>query len=63
MRGEVETLQMKVAGSGSLAGEALTVDRADLSVKGAGEILLGRIVSESVEQLSRDATLCVKQRG
>ncbi len=63
MRGEVDFLQMKVTGSGSLAGEELTVERADLNIKGAGEIALGRIVSESVEQLSRDATLRVSQRG
>lgn len=62
-RGEIELLRMKIAGSGSLAGEELTVHRADLNVKGAGEISLGRIVSESVEQLSRDATLRVAQRG
>ena len=63
MRGRAENLQMQVSGSGSLAGEALTVDRAELTVNGAGEIAIGQIISESVEQLSRDAKLRVYQRG
>ncbi|MBE6553539.1 MAG: helix-turn-helix domain-containing protein [Ruminococcaceae bacterium] len=63
MRGEVSSLRLKVAGSGNLEGTGLTVDRAALTVNGSGEIKLERIISESEEQLSREATLQVAKRG
>ena len=63
MHGEATSLKLVVSGSGSLEGGALTVGVADLAVKGSGEIKLARIVSESVERLSRDASLRVGRRG
>ncbi len=63
MQGEITELKLKVSGSGSLVGDAVTVNRAELTVKGSGDVRLGRIVTESVECLSRDARIQVEHRG
>ena len=61
--GQVETLTMNVNGSGSLSASALTVENADLNLHGGGTVTIGRIKGKSVERLSKDAVLTVKQRG
>ncbi len=61
--GQVDSLVMNVNGSGSLAGGSLTVENAEIALHGSGNVTLGRIKGKSVERLSKDATLIVKQRG
>ena len=59
--GQVDNLN--VHGSGDLAAEWLTVENAELNLQGSGSVTLGRIKGKSVERLSKDAKLTVKQRG
>lgn len=61
--GQVNSLTMNVNGSGSLAGGGLTVENAELNLHGGGTVTIGRIKGKSVERLSKDAHLVVKQRG
>jgi DNA-binding XRE family transcriptional regulator len=61
--GQVDNLKVNVNGSGDLAAEWLTVENAELNLQGSGSVTLGRIKGKSVERLSKDAKLTVKQRG
>jgi hypothetical protein len=61
--GQVDNLKVNVNGSGDLAAEWLTVENAELNLQGSGRVTLGRIKGKSVERLSKDAKLTVKQRG
>ena len=61
--GEVGSLQISCSGSGDLCADRLTVENADINLRGSGSVTLGRIKGKSVERLSKDAKLTVKQRG
>lgn len=61
--GQVDHLNVSVHGSGDLAAEWLTVENAEINLQGSGSVILGRIKGKSVERLSKDAKLIVKQRG
>ena len=61
--GEVGSLQISCSGSGDLCADRLTVENADINLHGSGSVTLGRIKGKSVERLSKDAKLTVKQRG
>jgi len=39
------------------------VENAEIDLQGSGSVTLGRIKGKSVERLSKDAKLTVKQRG
>ncbi|MBR4054308.1 MAG: DUF2807 domain-containing protein [Clostridia bacterium] len=61
--GQVDNLKINVHGSGDLAADLLTVENAEINLQGSGRVTLGRIKGKSVERLSKDAKLIVKQRG
>ena len=61
--GQVDNLNVNVHGSGDFAAEWLTVENAEINLQGSGSVILGRIKGKSVERLSKDAKLIVKQRG
>ncbi len=61
--GQVGNLTMNVNGSGDFHGGNLTVENAELTLHGGSHVALGRITGKSVERLSKDAHLTVKQRG
>ncbi len=60
--GEVDTLKLKIGGSGCLFGTNLRVGEAYLNVD-AGEIVIGRIKRASYEKLGKNTTLKVLARG
>lgn len=61
--GQVDNLNVNVHGSGDLTADLLTVENAEINLQGSGSVILGRIKGKSVERLSKDAKLIVKQRG
>lgn len=61
--GQVDNLNVNVHGSGDFAADLLTVENAEINLQGSGSVTLGRIKGKSVERLSKDAKLIVKQRG
>ena len=61
--GQVDNLKVNVHGSGDFAADLLTVENAEINLQGSGSVILGRIKGKSVERLSKDAKLIVKQRG
>lgn len=61
--GDVELMALSVSGSGYFGGGKLACDRADIRVIGQAEIDIDRIRRESVEKISKNSKLCVKNRG
>ena len=61
--GELDTLKVRISGSGAFSGGELTVREADLKINGSGEIELKRIKEKSIEKLSKSAFLKVSYRG
>ena len=61
--GEVDTLRLKINGSGGLDGSKLTVGEAYINVSDGGDITIGRIKRASYETLGKNTTLKVLARG
>jgi hypothetical protein len=61
--GEVDTLKLKVNGSGEFDAPKLIVGEAHISVAGGGDIVIGRIKRASYEALGKSTTLKVLARG
>ncbi|MDI9441685.1 MAG: DUF2807 domain-containing protein [Bacillota bacterium] len=62
-RGEVDSLQIVVAGSGDVDAEGVTARTASLRAIGSGDVVVGRVIEESLEKHSRHATISVLKRG
>ena len=61
--GYLDSLNLGLSGSGSFRGDRLTCECADINASGSGEISVGTIKKESVEKLSKNVVLTVKNRG
>lgn len=61
--GEIEQLCLNIDGSGDFDCPDLVVGEASITAKAAATIVLGRIVGQSTEKLSKDTTLKVGKRG
>ncbi len=62
--GDVETLKLKITGIGRFNGKSLKCDRAEIQLTGEiCEAIIGQVRRESVEKLTQNATLKVKERG
>ncbi len=63
LSGNADRFDCDISGAGDVNGSNLTVKTADIHTSGGADITIGRIIESSVERLSKDATLTVKQRG
>lgn len=63
--GEIETLKLRIQGSGDFHGAELIVGESDIKTRdgSSAEIDIGRIRGRSVEHLAKETVLRVRQRG
>ena len=61
--GSVDGLTVRITGSGDFCGEKLTAKDSNIDISGSGGVTVYRIVKNSIERLSRSASLTVMHRG
>lgn len=62
-RGECELFDVRLAGSGNADAGGVTARRADIIVEHNGEVKLGRVLEESGEQVKKNGTITILNRG
>jgi len=59
----MDKLEAKINGSGDIDAKNITAKVADVSIKGSGNIIIGRVIEESIEQHSRNGSIKILRRG
>ena len=61
--GQVDVFKARVSGAGDIKAQGVTARTADLSCRGAGDIVLGRVIEESIERHSKMSSIRILKRG
>ena len=61
--GEVDVFKARISGAGDVNAKGVTARTADLNCKGASDVVLGRVIEESIERHSRMSSIRILQRG
>ncbi|MBQ8309848.1 MAG: DUF2807 domain-containing protein [Clostridia bacterium] len=60
---EIDSLSLNINGSGALSANNMTVGDAEIRATGSADVTLARIKGTSVEKLSKESRLIVRERG
>ncbi len=61
--GKLDSLDVTIRGSGDVDAIDVTTDTANIVVQGSGNVVIGRIIKESIEKHSKNSTIKVLKRG
>jgi transcriptional regulator with XRE-family HTH domain len=62
-KGDCGLFDVKLAGSGDIGAEGVTAQRANIVIENNGDVTLGRVLEESSEQIKRNGTVKILNRG
>ena len=61
--GTLDNLKIRISGSGDFYGPNLEVEDAEIRITGGGDTVLGRVRGKLVHNISKSATVRIRQRG
>lgn len=61
--GTLDNLKIRISGSGDFYGPNLEVEDAEIRITGGGDTVLGRVRGKLVQNISKSATVRIRQRG
>ena len=61
--GSLDLLSMQISGSGELDARKVTVREAEITISGAGDVTIGRVLEQSTEKCGKNSRINILQRG